>query len=82
VGSVRLGHHGQSLLGPVDPEINVTNLRIVRNYLPIDTASIPADWNIRHTGVRASYVANFGMLGVVMDLPNHSNGLLSYMKNM
>jgi len=73
VGSVRLGLQGQSPLGPVDPEINVTNLRIVRSYLPIDKASIPASLNIRHTVVRTSYLANFEMLGVVMDLPNHSN---------
>ena len=82
VGSVRLGFQGQKLLGTVDPEIKVTNLRIVRNYLPIDTASIPASLNIRHTAVRTSYLANFGTLGVVLDLPNYSNWLLSHMENM
>jgi hypothetical protein len=60
VGSVQLGFQGQKLLGPVDPEIKVTNLRIIRNsYLPIDTASIPASSNIRHTALRTSYLANF-----------------------
>lgn len=35
VGSVRLGFQGQKLLGPVDTEIKVTNLQIVRNsYFP------------------------------------------------
>jgi hypothetical protein len=69
VSPVRLGFQGQKLVGPVDLEIKVTNLRIVRNYLPIDTASIPASLNIRHTAVRTSYLANFGTLGVVLDFP-------------
>ena len=74
VGSVRLGFQGQKLLGPVDPEIKFTNLQIVRNsYLPVDTASIPASLNILHIALRTSYLANFGTLGVVMDLPNHRN---------
>jgi hypothetical protein len=72
VGSVRLGFQGQKLLGPVDPETEVTNHRIVRNYLPIHTASILASLNIRHTAVRTSH-ANFGTLGIVLDLPSRSN---------
>ena len=66
VGSVRLGFQGQKLLGPVDPEIKVTNLRIVRNCLPIDTTSIPASLNVRHTAVRTPYLVNFGTFGSVI----------------
>jgi hypothetical protein len=82
VGYIRLGLWSQSLIGPLYPEIKVTNLRIVRNYLPLDTASIPADLNIRHTAVRTLYIANFGTLGAVIDLPNHINSLLSYVDKM
>jgi hypothetical protein len=72
-GLCSAGFSGSKTFGPVDPEIKVRNLRIIRNYLPIDTASILASLNIRHTAVRTSYLANFGTLGVVLDLPNHSN---------
>jgi hypothetical protein len=69
VGPVRLGFQGKKLVGPVDLEIKVTNLRIVRNYLPSGTPSIPASLNIRHTAVRTSYLTNFGTLRVVLDFP-------------
>jgi hypothetical protein len=75
VDFVRLGFQGRKLIGPVDPEIKFTNLRIISNsYLPIDTASIPTSLNIRHTALRtSSYLANFGTLGVVLDFPNYRN---------
>lgn len=45
VGSVRLGFQGQKLLGPVDTEIKVTNLQIVRNsYFPSTQLPFQKAW--------------------------------------